>query len=141
VVCEATVKRRIILGTFALSSGYYDAYYGRAQRVRATMRAELERSFESVDLMLTPTTPTPAFRIGDKTEDPLAMYLNDVLTVTANLCGNPALSMPCGRSGDGLPIGLQLMAPRFGEVALLGAARACEEAIGNPFAWPPEGSP
>jgi aspartyl-tRNA(Asn)/glutamyl-tRNA(Gln) amidotransferase subunit A len=135
------VKRRIVLGTFALSSGYYDAYYGRAQRVRAAMRAELEGAFDGIDVMLTPTTPSAAFRLGEKTDDPLAMYLNDVLTVTANLCGNPALSMPCGRSGDGLPIGLQLMAPRFGEVALLGAARACEEAIGNPFAWPPEGSP
>jgi aspartyl-tRNA(Asn)/glutamyl-tRNA(Gln) amidotransferase subunit A len=132
------VKRRILLGTFALSSGYYEAYYGRAQKVRAAMRAELEAVFREVDLLLTPTTPTPAFRLGEKIEDPLAMYLSDVLTVTANLCGVPALSLPCGRSGDGLPIGLQLMAPRFGEARLLGAARAYEALAPHAAGWPPE---
>ena len=132
------VKRRILLGTFALSSGYYDAYYGRAQKVRAAMRRELEEVFSRVDLLLTPTTPTAAFRLGDRIEDPLAMYLSDVLTVTANLCGVPALSLPCGRTPDGLPIGLQLMAPRFGEATLLRAARAYESLAPAAAAWPPE---
>ena len=135
------VKRRILLGTFALSSGYYEAYYGRAQKVRAAMRAELDRCFERADLLLTPTTPTPAFKLGEKVSDPLAMYLNDVLTVTANLCGNPALSVPCGRTKGDLPIGLQLMAPRFGETVLFRAARAYEAAAGAGPLWPPEPSP
>jgi len=132
------VKRRILLGTFSLSSGYYDAYYGRAQKVRAAMRRELEEVFARVDLLLTPTTPTAAFRLGDRLEDPLAMYLSDVLTVTANLCGVPALSLPCGRTPDGLPVGLQLMAPRFGEATLLRAARAYESLAPAAAAWPPE---
>jgi aspartyl-tRNA(Asn)/glutamyl-tRNA(Gln) amidotransferase subunit A len=132
------VKRRILLGTFSLSSGYYDAYYGRAQKVRAAMRRELEEVFSRVDLLLTPTTPTAAFRLGDKVEDPLAMYLSDVLTVTASLCGVPALSLPCGRTPAGLPVGLQLMAPRFGEETLLRAARAYESLAPAGSAWPPE---
>jgi aspartyl-tRNA(Asn)/glutamyl-tRNA(Gln) amidotransferase subunit A len=132
------VKRRILLGTFALSSGYYDAYYGRAQKVRAAMRRELEEAFRHVDLLLTPTTPTAAFRLGEKIEDPLAMYLSDVLTVTANLCGIPALSLPCGRTPGGLPVGLQLMAPRFGEETLLAVARRYESLAPTASAWPPE---
>ena len=132
------VKRRILLGTFSLSSGYYDAYYGRAQRVRAAMRREMDEVFERVDLLLTPTTPTAAFGLGEKLEDPLAMYLSDVLTVSANLCGVPALSMPCGRTPDGLPIGLQLMAPRFGEETLFRAARAYESLAQAGSIWPPE---
>jgi len=132
------VKRRILLGTFSLSSGYYDAYYGRAQRVRAAMRREMDDIFERVDLLLTPTTPTAAFGLGEKLEDPLAMYLSDVLTVSANLCGVPALSMPCGRTPDGLPIGLQLMAPRFGEETLFRAARAYESLAQAGSIWPPE---
>ncbi len=135
------VKRRILLGTFALSSGYYDAYYGRAQRVRAAMRREIEEVFTRVDLLASPTTPTVAFRLGEKSDDPLAMYLNDVLTVNANLCGVPALSLPCGRSTQGLPIGLQLTGPRFGEGPLLRAARAYEAATGEGHRWPPEIDP
>jgi aspartyl-tRNA(Asn)/glutamyl-tRNA(Gln) amidotransferase subunit A len=132
------VKRRILLGTFALSSGYYEAYYGRAQRVRAAMRAEVDRCFGEVDLLLTPTTPTPPFPLGEKTADPLAMYLNDVLTVTANLCGLPALSLPCGRTRSDLPVGLQLMGPRFGEATIFRAARAYEAAAALGPLWPPE---
>jgi aspartyl-tRNA(Asn)/glutamyl-tRNA(Gln) amidotransferase subunit A len=134
----AEVKRRILLGTFALSSGYHEAYYGRAQRVRAAMRAEVEALLGRVDVLLTPTTPTTAFRIGEKASDPLSMYLSDVLTVTANLCGVPAISLPCGVSRDGLPIGLQLMAARFAEPLLLRVARAYEEASGVRAPWPPE---
>jgi aspartyl-tRNA(Asn)/glutamyl-tRNA(Gln) amidotransferase subunit A len=132
------VKRRILLGTFALSSGYYEAYYGRAQKVRAAMRAEMDRVFAEIDLLLTPVTPTPPFRLGEKASDPLAMYLNDVLTVTANLCGIPALAMPCGRTKAYLPVGLQLMGPRFGEGTILRAARAYETAARLGPLWPPE---
>ncbi len=132
------VKRRILLGTFALSSGYYDAYYGRAQKVRAALRAEMEAAFDDVDVLLTPTTPTVAFELGEKAQDPLAMYLNDVLTVSANLCGTPAISVPCGRSSDGMPIGLQLIGPRFGEASLLRVARAYENAAEMGYRWPAE---
>jgi aspartyl-tRNA(Asn)/glutamyl-tRNA(Gln) amidotransferase subunit A len=133
----AEVKRRILLGTFALSSGYYEAYYGRAQKVRAAMRHELEECFRKVDLLVSATTPTAAFGLGEKADDPLAMYLSDVLTVTAPLCGVPALSLPCGRTAEGLPVGLHLTAPRFGESVLFRAARAAEQLL-PPFAWPPE---
>jgi len=131
----AEVKRRILLGTFALSSGYYEAYYGRAQRVRAAMRHEMEACFGKVDVLASATTPTAAFALGEKSSDPLAMYLSDVLTVTANLCGVPSLSLSCGRTAEGLPVGLQLTAPRFGEGTLFRAARAAE-ALLPPFAWP-----
>jgi len=134
----AEVKRRILLGTFALSSGYVEAYYGRAQRVRAQMRREMEAMFLRVDVLLTPTSPTMAFPLGEKTADPLAMYLNDVYAVTANLCGIPALSLPCGLSRDGLPIGLQFMAARFEEATLFRVARAYEQASGHHHTWPPE---
>ncbi|MFQ5844974.1 MAG: Asp-tRNA(Asn)/Glu-tRNA(Gln) amidotransferase subunit GatA [Planctomycetota bacterium] len=129
-------KRRILLGTFSLSSGYLDAYYAHAQAVRAAMRRELEGVLARVDLVLTPTTPTVAFRLGEKVDDPLAMYLTDVLTVTANLCGVPALSLPCGRSSEGLPIGLQLMGKRFGEADLFQVARAYETAARLRHVWP-----
>jgi len=132
------VKRRILLGTFALSSGYHEAYYGRAQKVRAAMRREMEQAFEKFDALLAPTTPTPAFRIGEKAADPLAMYLNDVLTVTANLCGNPALSIPCGTDGDGLPVGAQILGARKEEAKLLRYSRALEAALDRPHAWPEE---
>jgi len=131
----AEVKRRILLGTFALSSGYYEAYYGRAQKVRAAMRHEMEECFKKVDVLATATTPTAAFALGEKVSDPLAMYLSDVLTVTANLCGVPSLSLSCGRTAEGLPVGLQLTAPRFGEGTLFRAARAAE-ALLPPFSWP-----
>ena len=100
----AEVKRRIILGTFALSSGYYDAYYLRAQRVRTLIRRDFDRAFESCDVIATPTTPSPAFRFGEKTADPVQMYLEDIFTVPANLAGMPGLSLPCGLSA-GLPVG------------------------------------
>ncbi len=112
------VKRRIILGTFALSSGYYDAYYVRAQKVRTLIRRDFEAAFESCDVIATPTTPAPAFRLGEKTEDPLQMYLEDIFTVPANLAGIPGLSLPCGLAG-GLPVGLQLLGRPFGEQTLL----------------------
>ncbi len=112
------VKRRIILGTFALSAGYYDAYYVRAQKVRTLIRSDFERAFESCDVIATPTTPTPAFRFGEKTEDPLQMYLGDIFTVPANLAGIPALSLPCGLA-CGLPVGLQFLGRPFDEATLL----------------------
>jgi aspartyl-tRNA(Asn)/glutamyl-tRNA(Gln) amidotransferase subunit A len=132
------VKRRILLGTFALSSGYYEAYYGRAQRVRAMMRREMDAVFSRVDVLLAPTSPTVAFKLGERSGDPLAMYLSDVYSVTANLCGIPAISLPCGRSRDGLPIGLQFLCGRFQEPTLFRVARAYEQNSGNRHVWPPE---
>jgi aspartyl-tRNA(Asn)/glutamyl-tRNA(Gln) amidotransferase subunit A len=117
------VKRRIILGTFVLSSGYYDAYYLRAQKVRALIRRDFEQAFEACDVVATPTTPSPAFRFGEKTADPLAMYLADIFTVPANLAGIPGLSVPCGFA-DGLPIGLQLLGRAFDEATLFRAGHA-----------------
>jgi aspartyl-tRNA(Asn)/glutamyl-tRNA(Gln) amidotransferase subunit A len=117
------VKRRIILGTFALSAGYYDAYYLRAQRIRALIRRDFERALATCDVIATPTTPGPAFRFGEKTEDPLEMYLADVFTVPANLAGLPAISLPCGLS-SGLPVGLQLLGRPFEEATLLRAGSA-----------------
>jgi len=126
----AEVKRRIMLGTFALSSGYYDAYYGRAQRVRAKLRHEFAESFRSFDYLLTPTTPEPAFHLGAKTEDPLSMYLSDVFTAPANLVGIPAIAVPSGFSAEGLPLSLQIMGPHFGERALFRAADFFENETG-----------
>ena len=117
------VKRRIMLGTFALSAGYADKFYNRALQVRQLLRADLESAFGSADVILGPTTPTPAFRIGEKMENPLQMYLADLYTVIANLTGVPAVSIPCGFSRQGLPIGVQLMAPHFEEPRMLRAAR------------------
>ncbi|MGH7342648.1 MAG: amidase family protein, partial [Candidatus Rokuibacteriota bacterium] len=122
----AEVKRRIMLGTYALSAGYYDAYYGRAQKVRTLVRRDFEVAFERVDLLVAPTTPTVAFRHGDKA-DPLAMYLNDVFTVGGDLAGLPAVSVRCGFNTAGLPIGLQLMARPLDEARLLRAAYAYEQ--------------
>jgi len=119
----AEVKRRIILGTFALSSGYYDAYYLRAQKVRTLIRRDFEAALGACDVIATPTTPTPAFRLGEKTGDPLQMYLADIFTVPANLAGLPALSLPCGLAG-GLPVGLQLLGRSFDEATLLRAGAA-----------------
>jgi aspartyl-tRNA(Asn)/glutamyl-tRNA(Gln) amidotransferase subunit A len=121
----AEVKRRIILGTFVLSSGYYDAYYLRAQKVRTLIRRDFETAFEACDVVATPTTPTPAFRLGEKTDDPLQMYLADIFTVPANLAGIPGLSLPAGLA-DGLPVGLQLLGRPWGEADLLRAAAAHE---------------
>jgi aspartyl-tRNA(Asn)/glutamyl-tRNA(Gln) amidotransferase subunit A len=123
------VKRRIMLGTYALSSGYYEAYYGRAQRVRTKIAEDFARAFEQVDLVVTPTSPGVAFELGAKTDDPLAMYLNDYFTVPMPLAGIPAISIPCGLS-DGLPVGFQLAGPAFSESRILDAAFALEQAIG-----------
>ena len=117
------VKRRIMLGTYALSSGYYDAYYLKAQKVRTLIRQEFAKAFETHDLLLTPTTPTVAFGLGEKIDDPYNMYLNDLYTLPVNISGNPAISMPCGFS-DELPIGLQLIAKPFDEKTLLRATYA-----------------
>jgi aspartyl-tRNA(Asn)/glutamyl-tRNA(Gln) amidotransferase subunit A len=125
----AEVKRRIMLGTYALSSGYYDAYYGRAQRVRTKIAEDFADAFEQVDFIVTPTAPTVAFKLGEKTSDPLAMYLNDFCTVPMSLAGIPAISIPCGLSG-GLPVGLQIAGPAFSENRLLDAAYALEQSLG-----------
>ncbi len=122
------VKRRIMLGTYALSSGYYDAYYAKAQRVRTLIKRDFDRAFERVDVIATPTAPTPAFRLGEKTQDPLQMYLSDIFTISVNLAGVPALSMPCGFSPEGLPIGFQLIGKTFDEETVLRAAFAYEQA-------------
>jgi aspartyl-tRNA(Asn)/glutamyl-tRNA(Gln) amidotransferase subunit A len=122
------VKRRIMLGTYALSSGYYDAYYIKAQKVRTLIMQEFIKAFEQVDLILTPVAPTPAFRIGEKTEDPLQMYLSDIFTIPANLAGICGISVPAGISGGGLPIGLQLLGRPFGEETILRAAYTFEQA-------------
>jgi aspartyl-tRNA(Asn)/glutamyl-tRNA(Gln) amidotransferase subunit A len=123
------VKRRIMLGTYALSSGYYDAYYGRAQQVRTQVADDFRAAFERFDLLVTPTSPTVAFKLGEKTADPLAMYLSDVCTVPMSLAGIPAISIPSGLS-DGLPVGLQICGPAFSENRVLRAAHALEQAIG-----------
>ncbi len=120
------VKRRIMLGTYALSSGYYDAYYAKAQAVRTLIRQDFERAFEDVDVLVTPVTPTTAFQLGEKIEDPLQMYLSDLFTLSASLAGLPAISLPCGFSREGLPIGVQLMGRPFEEEVILRAARAYE---------------
>src|SRR6476646_5165886 len=125
----AEVKRRILIGTYALSSGYYDAYYGRAQRVRTKIADDFRAAFERVDLVVTPTSPGVAFELGSKTADPLAMYLNDYFTVPMPLAGIPAISIPCGLS-EGLPVGFQLAGPAFSENRILDAAYALEQAIG-----------
>ena len=113
------VKRRIMLGTYVLSSGYYDAYYGKAQRVRSLIRSDFDRAFEEVDVLLTPATPTPAFELGSKTSDPMEMYLSDIYTVTANLAGVPGLVVPIGDHPSGLPVGMQLLGRHFDEALLL----------------------
>jgi aspartyl-tRNA(Asn)/glutamyl-tRNA(Gln) amidotransferase subunit A len=121
------VKRRIMLGTYALSSGYYDAYYKKALQVRALIRESFDKAFSKYDLLIGPTTPTTAYKIGEKVDDPLAMYLGDVFTVPANIAGIPAISIPCGFDRDGLPIGLQLIGKAFDEAALLKAGFAFEQ--------------
>ncbi len=121
-------KRRIILGTFVLSSGYYEAYYGYALKVRTLIKRDFDRAFEAVDCLITPTSPTPAFRLGEKLQDPLTMYLSDIYTISVNLAGIPALSVPCGFTRAGLPIGMQLIAKPFAEETLFRAAHAYEQA-------------
>ena len=124
------VKRRIMLGTYALSSGYYDAYYLRAQKVRSLIARDFSNAFEKVDAILTPTAPIPAFKLGEKTADPLQMYLADIYTVTGSLAGIPGISVPCGKTAAGLPIGMQIFASHFGEARILQLARAFEKAGG-----------
>lgn len=123
------VKRRIMIGTYALSSGYYDAYYGRAMKVRTLIKRDYDEAFEKVDALLSPVSPTPAFRIGEKVSDPLAMYLSDIYTVTANLAGIPSISLPCGFTSEGLPVGLQILAGQFQEGVLLSLAEAYSQAF------------
>ena len=123
------VKRRIMIGTYALSSGYYDAYYGQAQKVRTLVRRDFDHAFDQVDLLVSPTSPTVAFPLGSRTDDPLAMYMSDICTLPVNLAGIPAISIPCGLA-DGLPVGFQLIGPAFWENRILQAAHALEQAIG-----------
>jgi aspartyl-tRNA(Asn)/glutamyl-tRNA(Gln) amidotransferase subunit A len=127
----AEVMRRIMLGTYVLSAGYYDAYYRKAQQVRTLITRDYERAFAAVDVVVMPTAPTTAFRLGEKVEDPLQMYLADVFTVSANLSGLPAISVPCGLDRQGLPVGLQMTAGSFAETTLLRAAAAYEDARGT----------
>jgi aspartyl-tRNA(Asn)/glutamyl-tRNA(Gln) amidotransferase subunit A len=134
----AEVKRRIILGTFVLSSGYYDAYYLRAQKVRTLIRRDFEQALAKSDVIATPTAPTPAFRLGEKTADPLQMYLADIFTVPANLAGIPGLSLPCGLA-EGLPAGLQLLGRPFDEATLLRAGHAYQSVTQHHLARPPAG--
>jgi aspartyl-tRNA(Asn)/glutamyl-tRNA(Gln) amidotransferase subunit A len=130
------VQRRILLGTYVLSAGYYDAYYRKAQQVRTLLRGDFEAALRGCDVIATPTTPEVAFRIGEKTEDPLRMYLSDVYTVSANLAGIPAVSIPCGFSG-GLPVGLQLLAGPLEEAAILRVADAFQRRTDHHRARPP----
>ncbi|HEY6418275.1 MAG TPA: Asp-tRNA(Asn)/Glu-tRNA(Gln) amidotransferase subunit GatA [Candidatus Binataceae bacterium] len=122
----AEVKRRIMLGTFALSAGYYDAYYLKAMKVRTLIRQDFERAFETCDAIVTPVAPTTAFKLGEKMTDPLAMYLSDIFTISVNLAGLPGLALPCGYDGAGLPIGMQIIGPPFSEEAILRAGDAYE---------------
>jgi aspartyl-tRNA(Asn)/glutamyl-tRNA(Gln) amidotransferase subunit A len=123
------VKRRIMLGTYALSAGYYEAYYGQAQKVRTLVIRDYEAAFERFDILVSPTSPTTAFRIGEKADDPMAMYLNDIFTIPANLAGVPAISIPSGLDDAGLPVGVQLTAPALDEPTLFRAAHALETAL------------
>src|SRR5439155_5275783 len=122
------VKRRIMIGTYALSSGYYDAYYAKAQKVRTLVKRDFDKAFQEVDVIATPTSPSPAFKIGEKSSDPLQMYLSDIFTISCNLAGLPGLSLPCGFTKNKLPIGLQLLGRPFEEGTLLSAAHHYEQA-------------
>jgi len=124
----AEVKRRIMLGTYALSAGYYDAYYLKAQKVRTLLVRDFEEAFKKVDAIVTPTSPTAAFKLGEKVDDPLSMYLADIFTVTADLAGIPGISVPCGETKENLPIGLQILGKHFDEATILRVAHACERA-------------
>ena len=124
----AEVKRRIMLGTYALSAGYYDAYYGKALKVRTLICRDFAAAYQNFDVLLTPTSPTTAFRFGEKTADPLSMYLNDICTIPTNLAGHPAMSLPFGAGADGMPVGVQLLAPALGEATMFRAAAVLEAA-------------
>ena len=121
------VKRRIMLGTYVLSSGYYDAYYRKAAQVRTLIKADFEKAFQGCDVIVTPTAPTPAFRLGEKVQDPLQMYLSDIFTISVNLAGVPAISIPCGFSKGGLPIGLQIIGRHREEERIIQAAYTFEQ--------------
>ena len=128
----AEVKRRILIGTYVLSAGYYDAYYLKAQKVRSLIKRDFDEAFEKVDVVLTPATPTPAFALGSKGgSDPIAMYLNDIFTVTVNMAGLPGLSVPAGSSAQGLPLGLQIIGKPFDEGLVLRAGQLIEDAVGR----------
>jgi aspartyl-tRNA(Asn)/glutamyl-tRNA(Gln) amidotransferase subunit A len=131
------VKRRILIGTYVLSAGYYDAYYAKAQKVRTLIKRDFEEAYEKVDVVLTPTTPSPAFGFGEKAGDPIAMYLEDIFTVTVNMAGLPGISVPAGLSSEGTPLGLQLIGKPFDEATLFRAAQAIEDAAGRfvPERW------
>ena len=132
----AEVQRRIMLGTYVLSSGYYDAYYSKGQKVRTLIRQDYDAAFESCDLLMHPVTPTAAFKIGENVDDPLAMYLSDIFTVTVNMAGIPAVSVPCGRTQDGRPTGVQLATKPLGEVQLMAAAHRLEALLAEAGVWP-----
>ena len=125
------VKRRIMLGTYALSAGYYDAFYGKALKVRTLIRNDFDAAYERFDALISPTSPTTAFAFGDKTADPLQMYLNDVCTIPTNLAGHPAMSLPFGVGDDGLPVGVQVLAPALGEVAMFRVASVLESSLAS----------
>ena len=131
------VVRRIMLGTYVLSAGYYEAYYRKASQVRTLIIGDFRRAFDQVDLIVTPVAPTPAFRRGEKTADPLQMYLTDIFTISANLAGIPGLSLPCGFSSQGLPIGLQILGNHFEEEKILQAGSAFEQATDFHLRRPP----
>ncbi len=133
----AEVKRRILVGTYVLSHGYYDAYYLKAQQVRRLIADDFRRALGACDVIAGPTSPTPAFRLGDKSDDPVQMYLNDIFTVAANLAGLPAMSIPCGFTRGGLPVGLQLHADHFGEARLLEVAHRYQQATDWHLRAPP----
>jgi len=127
----AEVRRRVLIGTYVLSAGYYDAYYIKAQKVRSLIAGDFEAAFERVDVLLTPTTPGPAFGIGEVVGDPIQMYLNDIFTVTANMAGVPGISVPAGLSSEGTPLGLQLIGRPFDEATLFQAGQVIEDAAGR----------
>jgi aspartyl-tRNA(Asn)/glutamyl-tRNA(Gln) amidotransferase subunit A len=124
----AEVKRRILIGTYVLSAGYYDAYYLKAQQVRRLIAEDHQRAFKEVDVIMGPTAPSTAFPFGDKSDDPVKMYLNDIFTIAANLAGLPAMSIPCGFDGKGLPVGLHLIADYFNEAKMLNIAHRYQQA-------------
>jgi aspartyl-tRNA(Asn)/glutamyl-tRNA(Gln) amidotransferase subunit A len=133
----AEVKRRVILGTYALSSGYYDAYYGKAQQVRTLVTRDFEAAFEQADVLVSPSTPTTAFGIGERADDPMAMYLADLCTIPSDLAGNAGLSVPCGlATEDGLPVGLQVMAPVLGDDRAYRVGAAVEAALRERWGGP-----
>ncbi len=126
----AECKRRIMLGTYVLSHGYYDAYYLKAQKVRALIARDFANAFEKVDAIVAPVSPFPAFRIGEKVEDPIAMYLSDIYTITGSLAGIPCMSVPCGNTAGGLPVGMQILTRHFDETTMFRLGDALEQAVG-----------